>query len=71
MIQSTNDVKRFMIEMGQNVRLTPDAEIPATEMQLRHDLIAEEVVNELLPAILKRDLVYIADGCADAILRRP
>lgn len=67
MIQATNDVKRFMVEMGQNVRLVPDADIPAVEMQLRYDLIAEEVNQELLEAIANRNLPAIADGCADAI----
>lgn len=34
---------------------------------LRYDLIDEEINKELLPAMLRDDLVGIADGLADAI----
>lgn len=40
----------------------------AERRDLRHALIHEEVVNELLPAIRGGDIVEIADGAADAIV---
>jgi len=42
---------------------------PTSERRdLRYKLIHEEVVNELLPALRRNDIIEIADGAADAIV---
>jgi predicted HAD superfamily Cof-like phosphohydrolase len=43
-------------------------QVPSQDRQkLRYDLIVEEVVKELLPALVQEDLVQIADALADSI----
>lgn len=56
------DVTEMMEMMNQITEYTDEVK------QLRYDLIHEEVVNELLPALQKDDLVNIADGIADSIV---
>jgi phosphoribosyl-ATP pyrophosphohydrolase len=44
----------------------PNHEVPNEVKQLRSDLIMEEF-NEFFTALLRNDLVEMADGCADLI----
>jgi len=61
-----NDIKQFHRAANQPILETP--EIPPQDRQrLRYSLIQEEV-NETLQAILRDDLVEIADGIADSIV---
>ena len=60
-------VEEFHTHFNCPIKYIPH--IPHKEREkLRYDLIDEEVNRELLPALLNKDLVGIADGCADAIV---
>jgi len=59
------DVKTFMETFGQMVRTKPKFPDQKT-MQLRHDLIKEEL-NELEDAMNKKDLKEIADALTDIL----
>ena len=59
------DVKTFMKTFGQMVRTKP--QFPDEEtMQLRHDLIKEEL-NELEQAMKTKDLKEVADALTDIL----
>lgn len=60
------DVADFHIACDQPVRGVPHICAPG-EVELRKNLINEEVNNELLPAMDRGDLVEIADALADII----
>ena len=60
-----DDVKTFMQTFGQRVRVKPQFPDQKT-MQLRHDLIKEEL-NELEDAMNKKDLKEIADALTDIL----
>ena len=59
------DVKTFMETFGQMVRTKPQFPDEKT-MQLRYDLIAEEL-NELEQAMKSKDLKEIADALTDIL----
>ncbi len=61
------DIQDFMTAIGQEVNYKPT--IPSEKQQLMASkLVREEVVDELLPAMWKNDLVGIADGIVDSIV---
>lgn len=59
-------LKEFHNKYGHLVSRYPTADIPASVLNLRIDLIAEEA-DELFAGLEKRSLVDIADGAADLI----
>lgn len=60
------DVEDFHRACDVPVHAMP--QVPSQDRQkLRYDLIVEEVVKELLPALVQEDLVQIADALADSI----
>ena len=59
------DVKTFMETFGQLVRTKPQFPDEKT-MQLRHDLIKEEL-DELKQAIDNKDLLEVADALTDIL----
>lgn len=61
------DVRRLMIGYSQTVRTYPA--VPSDEIRdFRIELIEEEVVRELIPAMRAGDLEGVADGIVDAIV---
>lgn len=66
MKQAVQDVADFHRACGVPIPESP--EFPAIDrINLRFELISEEVVGELLKAIVRRDMVATADGIADSI----
>lgn len=61
-----DDVIAFHIASDAPVSTSPQIP-PQDREELRMALIHEEVNNELLPAMMDRDLVEIADAMADSI----
>jgi predicted HAD superfamily Cof-like phosphohydrolase len=61
------DVEQFHRTMGAPILRKP--RWPEDKrVHLRHDLIEEEVVKELLPALRKRDMVKTVDALADSLV---
>lgn len=66
MNKAIRKVEEFHDVFGLSIQHTP--EIPDDWTQgRRYNLIHEEVVEELLPAMKAKDMVKIADGIGDAI----
>lgn len=62
------DIKKLNEVLALNVREKPEI-IPQSEVKFMYNLIHEEVVEELLPALEEnKDLVKIADGIVDSIV---
>lgn len=59
-------VLEFHEKYGHMKSSQPNHEVPNEVKQLRSDLIMEEF-NEFFTALLRNDLVEMADGCADLI----
>ena len=59
-------VKEFMSTFGQEVRNFPSTRIELSTQKLRYDLIKEEL-DELKEAMVKSDIVEIADAIADIL----
>ena len=66
MKQAMADVIAFMRAMGQEVPDEPTIEVPSKTVNLRLDLITEELY-ELDAAMCKKDIGEVADACADLI----
>lgn len=59
-------VWKFMVAYGQSVRSMPTGVVSKEEASLRLDLIEEEL-DELTDAVVKGDVVEIADALADIL----
>lgn len=60
-------VFNWMSLFKQTVRVEPTVHITEAEKQLRIKLMKEELLDELIPAIERGDLVEIADGIVDLL----
>ena len=67
MTDMIKDIADFHRATGAPILRKPRMPDPK-RVRLRYDLIHEEVVRELLPAIGQGDMVKIADGIADSIV---
>jgi len=66
MIEAIKDVAAFHLACDIPILAAPTVPSPS-RVDLRVDLIEEEVNRELIPAMRKGDLVEIADAMADSV----
>lgn len=61
-------VREFMDTFGQQVRTKPHMTDADYELKdLRYELIREELIDELLPALESNDIVGVADALTDIL----